>query len=65
MDERIKPYLIASEPYYRPAGREVELFEAAYARRMPIILKGHRLRQDAFYRVHGVAPAQTADRDCL
>jgi nitric oxide reductase NorQ protein len=40
MDERIKPYLIASEPYYRPAGREVELFEAAYARRMPIILKG-------------------------
>jgi nitric oxide reductase NorQ protein len=40
MDERIKPYLIEAEPYYRPAGRELELFEAAYARRMPMILKG-------------------------
>lgn len=27
-------------PYYRPVGREVELFEAAYRRQMPLLLKG-------------------------
>jgi nitric oxide reductase NorQ protein len=40
MNERLEAYLIESEPYYRPAGREIELFEAAYDRRMPLILKG-------------------------
>ena len=40
MNEHIKPYLIPSEPYYRSAGNEVELFEAAYLLRMPMILKG-------------------------
>ncbi|HWX72600.1 MAG TPA: CbbQ/NirQ/NorQ/GpvN family protein [Xanthobacteraceae bacterium] len=33
-------YLIAAEPYYRPIGDEVALFEAAYADRMPMMLKG-------------------------
>ncbi len=33
-------YRIAVEPYYRPLGEEVRLFEAAYAERMPIMLKG-------------------------
>ena len=33
-------YRIAKEPYYRPLGEEVRLFEAAYAERMPIMLKG-------------------------
>ncbi len=33
-------YRIDREPYYRPLGNEVALFEAAYADRMPIILKG-------------------------
>ena len=32
-------YLIAQEPYYRPVGQEVELYEAAYAARMPVMLK--------------------------
>ena len=27
-------------PYYRPVGREVELFEAASAKKMPLLLKG-------------------------
>ena len=36
----IQDYLIQQEPYYRPVGEEVELFEAAYATRMPIMLKG-------------------------
>ena len=33
-------YRIASEPYYRPLGAEIALFEAAYASRMPMMLKG-------------------------
>ncbi|MGA1102722.1 MAG: CbbQ/NirQ/NorQ/GpvN family protein [Gammaproteobacteria bacterium] len=33
-------YKIAVEPYYRPVGHEVEMFEAAYAARMPVMLKG-------------------------
>jgi nitric oxide reductase NorQ protein len=30
----------AEEPYYRPQHREVELFEAAYRRKLPVLLKG-------------------------
>ena len=33
-------YLITEEPYYRSVGNEVAHFEAAYADRMPIMLKG-------------------------
>jgi nitric oxide reductase NorQ protein len=33
-------YRIASEPYYEPVGEEVRLFEAAHARRIPVLLKG-------------------------
>lgn len=33
-------YRVASEPYYQPSADEVALFEAAYARRLPLILKG-------------------------
>jgi nitric oxide reductase NorQ protein len=40
MDSRIRPYLIDSQPYYQPVGDEVELFEAAYRCRIPMILKG-------------------------
>jgi len=40
MNEQIRPYLIETEPYYHSAGNEVELFEAAYALRMPMIFKG-------------------------
>ncbi|MEQ1806250.1 MAG: CbbQ/NirQ/NorQ/GpvN family protein [Burkholderiaceae bacterium] len=40
MDERIRSYLIAAEPYYRSAGNEVALFGAALARGLPMILKG-------------------------
>ncbi|MBX3596767.1 MAG: CbbQ/NirQ/NorQ/GpvN family protein [Rhizobiaceae bacterium] len=32
--------MITSEPYFRPVGREIELYEAAYKARMPIMLKG-------------------------
>ena len=38
--ELIKQYVIQHEPYYRAVGDEIELFEAAYAARMPMMLKG-------------------------
>ncbi len=33
-------YLIENEPYYRPVASEVRMYEAAYAARMPVMLKG-------------------------
>lgn len=40
MDDRIRPFLVEDEPYYRASGNEVELFSAAIARGLPMILKG-------------------------
>ncbi len=40
MSADAKQYLIKQGPYYRPVGNEVELYEAAYAARMPMMLKG-------------------------
>ena len=37
---QLDAYRVASEPYYLPAGNEVALFEAAYAGRLPVMLKG-------------------------
>ena len=37
---KLDHYFISSEPYYRPLGNEVSLFNAAYAERMPMMLKG-------------------------
>ena len=39
-DDIIKQYRITKEPYYRPVSDEVELYEAAYTVRMPMMLKG-------------------------
>jgi nitric oxide reductase NorQ protein len=39
-DDLIAQYLILQEPYYRATGDEVRLYEAAYATRMPMMLKG-------------------------
>jgi nitric oxide reductase NorQ protein len=36
----IDQYRIQDEPYYRPAGDEIALYEAAYAARLPMMLKG-------------------------
>ncbi|MCM2478927.1 AAA domain-containing protein [Serpentinimonas maccroryi] len=33
-------YRVPSQPYYRPLSDEIELFEAAYAVRMPVMIKG-------------------------
>jgi nitric oxide reductase NorQ protein len=37
---RLEAYRIQSEPYYLPVAAEVALFEAAYASRLPVMLKG-------------------------
>ena len=36
----IKEYQIKKEPYYLAAGNEIELFNAAYGSRLPVMLKG-------------------------
>ncbi len=36
----IQQYLIREEPYYQPQTNEVALYEAAYAARLPVMLKG-------------------------
>jgi nitric oxide reductase NorQ protein len=33
-------YVLRVEPYYLPLGNEVEVFEAAYAQKIPVLLKG-------------------------
>src|SRR6185503_2574544 len=33
-------YLVTAEPYYHSTGNEVAIFEAAYATRLPMMLKG-------------------------
>ncbi len=43
MEARVlKPesYIIENEPYYEAIGSEIELFEAAYANQLPLLLKG-------------------------
>jgi len=39
-ESAIQDYRVATEPYYLPIGREIELFEAAHAAHLPVILKG-------------------------
>jgi nitric oxide reductase NorQ protein len=36
----VNQYLIKVEPFYQPTGNEVTLYEAAYAARLPVMLKG-------------------------
>src|SRR5215813_11002103 len=40
MELAVEKYKVASEPYYLPIAREVEMFEAAYAAKLPVMLKG-------------------------
>jgi nitric oxide reductase NorQ protein len=40
MEQAVERYKVETEPYYLPIGREVELFEAAYAAKLPAMLKG-------------------------
>ena len=40
MERAIEEYTVTKEPYYLAAAREIDLFEAAYAARLPVLLKG-------------------------
>jgi nitric oxide reductase NorQ protein len=40
MNSTIQTYVVAHEPYYHPVADEVALFEAAFLRRIPLIIKG-------------------------
>jgi nitric oxide reductase NorQ protein len=40
LNDFVNQYVISKEPYYRAVGDEIELFEAAYSARMPMMLKG-------------------------
>jgi nitric oxide reductase NorQ protein len=40
MSINLEQYLVKNEPYYEAVGNEVELYEAAYGVRMPMMLKG-------------------------
>ena len=40
MEIAVEKYKVENEPYYLPIRQEVELFEAAYAARLPAMLKG-------------------------
>ncbi|MEK7697295.1 MAG: CbbQ/NirQ/NorQ/GpvN family protein [Pseudomonadota bacterium] len=37
---KAEEYLIRDEPYYEPFDKEIELFQAAYQNRLPVLLKG-------------------------
>ncbi|RMG58949.1 MAG: CbbQ/NirQ/NorQ/GpvN family protein [Gammaproteobacteria bacterium] len=39
-EQNIEQYKISTEPYYQPVSDEVNLYEAAYGARMPVMLKG-------------------------
>lgn len=40
MQDPIEQYTVKQEPFYRPVANEVELYQAAYSVRMPVMLKG-------------------------
>ncbi|HEV8486306.1 MAG TPA: CbbQ/NirQ/NorQ/GpvN family protein [Blastocatellia bacterium] len=40
IEQAIEKHVIVEEPYYLPVGKEVDLFEAAYKTRLPVMLKG-------------------------
>lgn len=40
MELAVEKYKVGNEPYYKPIAQEVELFEAAYAGKLPVMLKG-------------------------
>lgn len=40
MELAVEKYKVENEPYYLPIKQEVELFEAAYAAKLPVMLKG-------------------------
>ena len=65
MSEELDGFRIPDEPYYHASGDEVRLFEAAFALKMPVMLKGRPGPQDALCRTHGLQARQAAGDRCL
>lgn len=40
METAVEHFKVAEEPFYLPVGNEAELFQAAYAAKLPVMLKG-------------------------
>ncbi len=40
MELAVEKYKVEKEPYYLPVAQEIELFEAAYSAKLPVMLKG-------------------------
>lgn len=40
MELAVEKYKVAEEPFYLPARQEIDIFEAAYAAKLPVMLKG-------------------------
>lgn len=40
METAVEQFKVANEPFYLPVGNEVGIFEAAYAAKLPVMLKG-------------------------
>jgi nitric oxide reductase NorQ protein len=40
METAVEKFKVAKEPFYLPVNQEIELFEAAYAAKLPVMLKG-------------------------
>ena len=38
--QKIEEYYVNEEPFYVPSSDEIQVFESAYAQRIPILLKG-------------------------
>ena len=36
----VEEYIVTTEPFYEPVKDEIELFESAYAEKIPVLLKG-------------------------
>jgi nitric oxide reductase NorQ protein len=70
---QIEEYVVEDEPFYMPLGNEIELFEAAYLQKIPVLLKGptgcgktrfvehmaHRLSQPSSVRQQNGAEARS------
>lgn len=39
-DQNVEQYKVATEPYYQTQGKEVALYQAAYNKRLPVMVKG-------------------------
>ena len=59
--------MTSDQPYYLPLADEIDVFQAAYAARLPVLLKGYRLRKNLVCRAHDlvIGSANREPRTCI